>query len=495
MPIRSLILCLAISLAAAPMLSCGNSGGKKKKVRITSISPKEGPATGGTTVRISTKGFRDDFTVNLPLVTFAGLASPSVTPISASQVDAVTPASPVTGDVAVQITATLEARSALKRGGYRYLAAPPVVVSTSPADLAGDVPVTDWVRVTFDRDMNPATLDPGSISIDGLGAGSITTDVSYDPATFTAIAVPRYPLAVADSFTVTVAATVEGAGGRAMGAPYVFAFDTQTTTEHVLLSEVCVTDASSEFVELFNPLPVPVSLDGYYLADSTWFGGVVQTQYYEIPESFAVGGAIIGTADDFVIGFPPGSSIAPGEYQTVALPGSGGFESVWGVPPTYEISDDGGAPDAIPNMEPIAPGSVGTTARLTNAGELVVLFYWGGQADLLSDVDYVIWGNAVTDPNTPEAADKTGIALDGPDGGTGTTTYLDDTPLASQIVVDPLGHSPGNSFQRVLPLLELSEIAAGGNGITGHDETSEDLSVTSGEWVSSLIGTPNMPGP
>ncbi|MCZ6601381.1 MAG: hypothetical protein O6952_00075, partial [Planctomycetota bacterium] len=306
---------------------------------------------------------------------------------------------------------------------------------------------------------------------------------------------PIDPLPLGETITATVSDTVTDLQGMTLLAPVTWSFEMTADPAHILITEVAVTDSAQEFIEIHNPTASAIPLDGYGLADSTWIGPPMITQYYLIPELVQMGLPLIGTADDFAMGFPSGASIAPGEYQTVALAGSTNFDSAWGVPPTYEISDDGAIPDTVLDMVEIFPGSIGTTARLTNSGELVVLFFWNGYSDLVFDVDYVIWGDAITDPGTPEAVDKTGVSLDGPDSDSFPTSYLPDTALGIQEVVTPSAHSPGMSYQRLAPLLELAEMATGGNGITGHDETSEGLAVSNGSWTWTDPATPNLPGP
>jgi len=124
-------------------------------------------------------------------------------------------------------------------------------------------------------------------------------------------------------------------------------------------------------------------------------------------------------------------------------------------------------------------GSINNQGGLTNSGEMAVLYYWDGQSDLVQDIDYAVWGDKV------EAVDKSGISIDGPDPDAVISSYLNDTPIAQQISIssaDP--HSAGESIQR-LSFIENSESQSSGNGITGHDETSEDLA------TSFQVGNPN----
>lgn len=234
----------------------------------------------------------------------------------------------------------------------------------------------------------------------------------------------------------------------------------------LLITEVVVTPTAGEFIEIFNPNSVVVDLSDVYLTDATFAGG--STFYYNIVTGTNAGGGSFG---DFLARFPDGASIAPGEYQTVALTGSSAYFTTYAANPTYELFEDDGAPDAIPDMREGLPGSINNQGGLTNGGEIAILFAWDGSSDLVTDLDYVVWGDKA------EAVDKTGISIDGPDADATASTYLNDTAIASQDVVSVVAHATGTSFQRE-DLLEGNEVIMGGNGANGHDETSEDLSAT-----------------
>ncbi|MCZ6794801.1 MAG: IPT/TIG domain-containing protein, partial [Planctomycetota bacterium] len=67
-------------------------------VRVTAVSPASGPATGGTTLRVSGRGFVDGETS----VTVGGVAAPAVTFVDSRNLDVVTPPN-ATGPVAIQV--------------------------------------------------------------------------------------------------------------------------------------------------------------------------------------------------------------------------------------------------------------------------------------------------------------------------------------------------------------------------------------------------------
>ena len=250
------------------------------------------------------------------------------------------------------------------------------------------------------------------------------------------------------------------------------------TNDHLLITEFVVTPTEEEFIEIYNPTSSTIDLSNYYLTDATNVNG--GNYYYNIVTGDNYGG---GSGYDFHARFPEVASIVPGEYQTIALNGDSAFFAIYGTYPTYEIAEDGASGTDVPDMREAVPGSVqGLTSGLTNGDEVIILYYWDGISDLVLDVDYVVYDNAGEVPD--EAVDKTGIKIDGPDADTDSSTYLNDTPIPNQDLVSSPAN--GSSAQR-MDFTEGNEIKIAGNGITGDDETSENLSLT---WV--IAGpTPN----
>ncbi len=234
----------------------------------------------------------------------------------------------------------------------------------------------------------------------------------------------------------------------------------------LLISEVVVNPTAGEFVEIYNPNSSPMDLSNVYMTDATFPSS--STYYYNIVTGSNAGG---GSFADFNARFPAGASIAPGEYQTVALAGSAAYSSTYGSLPTYELFEDGVSPDALPDMREATAGSINKQGGLTNAGEGVILYTWDGVTDLVTDLDYFLWGNRSV------AVDKTNVSIDGPDADEDLSIYLADTPIATQSLVSAATHATGASWQRK-DLNEGKEIKVGGNGAGGDNETSEDLNNT-----------------
>lgn len=115
----------------------------------------------------------------------------------------------------------------------------------------------------------------------------------------------------------------------------------------------------------------------------------------------------------------------------------------------------------------LVPGTL-----LSNMREMLVLFRWDGVLDSnVEDVDYVTWGDEFEDVTR---IDKTGVG-----------TYAADTARDMQKpALAPFG---GNSIERCPDGVEVGEKQTAGNGVTGHDETSEDFA---GAFKATMPPTP-----
>ncbi|MHB8077832.1 MAG: hypothetical protein ACYDIE_01075 [Candidatus Krumholzibacteriia bacterium] len=261
--------------------------------------------------------------------------------------------------------------------------------------------------------------------------------------------------------------------------------------DHLLLSELVVQTRTevpaAKYIELVNPTASAIDLSTVYVTDATY--NTPPTYYYNIVKLDSQGGG--GTGGDFLARFPGGASIAAGDTIAVAITGSGDFQTAYGHLPDYELYEDGIAPDSVPELVEAFPGSIGrglgnsgtNVPDLSSVGESAVLFSWNGQTDLVQDLDYALWGSSSL---LAVRVSKTGVRIDGPDAGTDSTAYLPDTDVAAQKSISSTVHAFGNSFQR-RSADEGTEVAVGGNGLTGHNETSEQLNLT---WTATLPNTP-----
>ncbi|MEJ2634279.1 MAG: hypothetical protein P8184_03175 [Calditrichia bacterium] len=231
---------------------------------------------------------------------------------------------------------------------------------------------------------------------------------------------------------------------------------------HLLISEIQTQPANNAFIEIFNPLPNSFPLDSIYLTD--------YNTYYEM-----VQGTYSSASSDFLVKFPDGATIASGAVIVVAFDGSG-VENA-----DYEIK---GTSAPVPDMTPLY---VGSNASLSNY-EMVMMFSWNGHSDLVKDVDYVMWNTT-----TATFVNKTGISIDGPDPDSTPSTYLPDTPVDQQKPFLPYPFL-GNSIARI-SVTEDGETYSGGNGITGHDETSEPIDQNFAEQQQPTPGSTDLQVP
>ncbi len=249
--------------------------------------------------------------------------------------------------------------------------------------------------------------------------------------------------------------------------------DARALMDHLVINEVKVKPGNLEFIEIMNPTDNTISLDNYYIADIT--------DYYNITNLLL--GFNQQLATDFIASFPTDSTISPWEHQIIAFD-EVGFIDAYSIRPNYILQEG-----FSPRMNETR-GFIGGSASLTDSGETLVLFYWDGVMDLVRDVDIVWWGN-----DEDYKVDKSGVSIDSDlDGDLDESTYANDASTFPPIHTS--AHPEDNSFTRIAPMEEAEEIPAGGNGKTGHDETTENLTIsfwrniTANPTVTSPVGGP-----
>jgi hypothetical protein len=223
-----------------------------------------------------------------------------------------------------------------------------------------------------------------------------------------------------------------------------------TGATHLLLSEVVLAPATSEFVEIANPTGSAVDLSTYYLSDSG--------NYFRLPT-----GAAAVDIGDFIVQFPAGATIPAHGVVTVAIDSAANFTSAFGLAPSFSIG--AGTPQMLAKVTAGTPG-------LAASGELVVLFQWDGQTDLVHDVDILLAGVPTA---SDQLVDKSNVTQDGPDADTQPSRYAAD---ARTIIVQASVAPPGKSTKRIALETGRETHGGSGNGITGDDETSEDTTKT-----------------
>ncbi|WP_437594599.1 lamin tail domain-containing protein [Sorangium sp. So ce1000] len=225
--------------------------------------------------------------------------------------------------------------------------------------------------------------------------------------------------------------------------------------DHLLISEVAAAPGAAEFIEIWNPTETEIDLTDYYLSDNSVYYAITAGEVW-MPTASA------GT--DFLVQFPPGTMIPAG--GRLVLASDEGFELEYQRCADFALDEspipcEGG--DVPPMIAP-TNGALGAQAGalLTDSGEMVILFEWDGtEGSPLKDVDYVIWGQELGNSAMAYKTGKKG--------------YADDTARGSQRPTAAAGS--GSSIARCSDR-EFGELLTEGNGISGHDETSEWLDIS-----------------
>jgi hypothetical protein len=138
---------------------------------VSSVSPNNGPAGGGTSITITGTGFQAGATV-----TVGGNPATSVVVVNANQITATTPAG--AGTVSVQVTNT-DAQSGSLASAFTYVPPPTVSsVSSNSGPVAGGTPIT----ITGTGFRAGATVKVGGTSATSVNFVSATTLTAVTPA-------------------------------------------------------------------------------------------------------------------------------------------------------------------------------------------------------------------------------------------------------------------------------------------------------------------------
>ncbi|WP_100616032.1 Ig-like domain-containing protein [Confluentibacter citreus] len=108
----------------------------------------------------------------------------------------------------------------------------PLVIATNPDNNDTNVPLSQVITVTFNEEMNPATITETSFTIESGAAISGTVTYSGLTATFT----PSAPLQVGTTHTGRIKTTVKDLNGNALQQEYVWVFSTGATVSPMVIS-------------------------------------------------------------------------------------------------------------------------------------------------------------------------------------------------------------------------------------------------------------------
>jgi hypothetical protein len=237
-----------------------------------------------------------------------------------------------------------------------------------------------------------------------------------------------------------------------------------TNADHLLLTRVVTQPTSAESFSIYNPTNSVINLSDYYICDDEDYYKM-QTEGDMAPSHFINGFTArfpdinIDPNDTLTIvlnleyikyygeDFVPDLAMYLDQDNSMIETEEGSFGKIF--------SDEDGDPNTTDDINPVP--------KLNDNEELLILFYWDGNpSSPIQDVDYFVWSSF---DGVEKVVDKTGI-----------DSYADDTALDNQWYFNTMA-GQYYAYSRI-GIDEIDEIQNNGNGINGHDETSENFRVS-----------------
>jgi hypothetical protein len=145
--------------------------------------------------------------------------------------------------------------------------APPAVISEVPAAGAVGVCSAALVTATFNRAMNPSTIDGTTFTLTGPGTTPVTGVVTYNAANDTASLAPASALALSTLYTATITTGAQDSFGNALATNFTWTFTTAaaacapptviSVTPPNLAAGICpATVVTATFSEAMNPVTI-----------------------------------------------------------------------------------------------------------------------------------------------------------------------------------------------------------------------------------------------
>ena len=215
--------------------------------------------------------------------------------------------------------------------------------------------------------------------------------------------------------------------------------------DHLILTRIITQPDIAETISIYNPTDTPIELNNYYICDDEEYY-TIQTEGDLSPSSNVSG---------FTVQFPD-VSIFPGDTFHIVL--NENYSEFYGNDFVADLVMFGSSDSSL-------TGAIGFGSnKIKDNAELIILFKWNGEANnLIEDVDYFVWSSL---EGITKVVDKTGVG-----------NYLDDTSLENQLYFTKEAKKY-YAYSRI-GLEEISEADGSsnhhGNGISGHDETSENF--------------------
>lgn len=219
---------------------------------------------------------------------------------------------------------------------------PPVITSRAPGVGETDVAPDAVVRVTFSKNMDPATVVAGgNIGLESA-SGAVAGSVSYDGSIRTATFTPNAVLQAGTVYTVTVTNGVEDTGGKPLYESETWSFQTGSPEVAFSVDNYSVSEdagTATVTVTLNTPATVPVTVD-YATTDAGT--AEIGTDYEEISGTLTFDPGV--TTQTFTVTIL--DDLVDEDNETVSLELSNAIGAILGIPSTANLTivDNEGTP-------------------------------------------------------------------------------------------------------------------------------------------------------
>jgi hypothetical protein len=204
---------------------------------VTSTAPGSGETdvSVGSFPRATFSRSMDATTINGTTATLSGPAGPVAGTVSfdgPTRTVTITPNAPLAFSTTYGVTLASSIKSADGAPlGNAYTwqfatqaAPPPDVSTTSPDDSASGVSPNAFVRATFTRSLDPATVTATSFTLRDSGGALVPATASYDPSTLQATLLPAAPLTLSGTYSARLSTAIKSIDGVSMATAYVWSF-------------------------------------------------------------------------------------------------------------------------------------------------------------------------------------------------------------------------------------------------------------------------------
>jgi hypothetical protein len=191
----------------------------------------------------------------------------------------------------------------------------PVVESTNPNDSAINVPINQVVRVTFNEDMDPATITQSSFTLtaDLKSDVPVSGTVTYNNSNATLKFVPAGLLVKYTTYTATVKSTVKDLYGNALQTDYVWEFITGTMSEGpIVISTDPISDATGVALNKVIAVKFNIPMDPATLTTATF---TLKQGYASVP-------GVVTYSDTTAYFTPSGNLLANKTYTATITKGA-----------------------------------------------------------------------------------------------------------------------------------------------------------------------------